>query len=187
MSQVTIHQGTEPAFELTPAGLAYLAEPSRRTGFASAIPAGKSRGRKTAVIPLLAETTALLKEIRIQQERRHDILAAVAEKKDRPAPPRPLTVLSNTRGKPWSENGLEHQVIDTKAKAGVEKHLHDARGTFATRLRKAGLSASEIADVLAWTEERVERLLAVYVDMNDVVRSIAERIRQNEAGTKTPN
>ncbi len=36
MSQVTIHQGTEPAFELTPAGLAYLAEPSRRTGFASA-------------------------------------------------------------------------------------------------------------------------------------------------------
>lgn len=151
------------------------------------IPAGKSRGKKDAIVPLLPETKALLAEIRSQQTQRREALQAAAAKKRKPEPPAPLTVLSNTRGKPWSENGLEHQVIDTKAAAGVSKHLHDARGTFVTRLRRAGLSAPEIADVLAWTEERVERLLAVYVDMNDVVRSIAKRIQQNEAGTKTPN
>jgi hypothetical protein len=51
-------------------------------------------------------------------------------------------------------------VVDAKTTAGIDKHLHDARGTFGTRLRKAGLTAPEIADVLAWEEERVERLLA---------------------------
>jgi integrase len=145
-------------------------------------PTGKSRGRKTQVIPLLAETKALLDKIRAQQQRRHAELCALAQRKDRPPPPMPTTVLSNTRSRPWSPNGLEHQVIDTKAAAKpvVDKHLHDARGTFGTRLRKAGLSASEIADVLGWEEARVERLLATYVDRDSIVLELAERIRRNE-------
>ena len=80
-------------------------------------PTGKSRGRRTAVVPLLDETQQLLKEIRTQQDRRHAELVASAERKKRPAPPKPLTVLSNTRGKPWSVDGLEHQVIDAKQAA----------------------------------------------------------------------
>ena len=152
-------------------------------------PTGKSRGRRTAVVPLLDETQQLLKEIRTQQDRRHAELVASAERKKRPAPPKPLTVLSNTRGKPWSVDGLEHQVIDAKQAATppIDKHLHDGRGSFATRLRKAGLTAPEIADILAWEEERVERLLATYVDRDSIVRGIAERIRKNERATKTPN
>lgn len=60
----------------------------------------------------------------------------------------------------------------------MDKHLHDARGTFATRLRKAGLSASEIADVMGWEEARVQKLLETYVDRDSVVRSIAERLNR---------
>jgi integrase len=78
-------------------------------------------------------------------------------------------------------------VIDTKSKAGVDKHLHDARGTFGTRLRRAGLSASEIADVLGWEEDRVKRLLAKYVDRASIVMGIAERVHENETRQKTPN
>ena len=141
---------------------------------------GKSRGRKTVVVPLLKETRELLAEILAQRARRHAELCAVAAKKKRPAPPIATTILTNTRGRPWTPDGLEHQVIDTKAAAGVDKHLHDARGTFGTRLRKAGLKASEIADVLGWEEERVERLLAIYVDRDDVVMALARRIEQNE-------
>ena len=44
------------------------------------------------------------------------------------------------------------------------------------RLRRAGLTASEIADVLRWEEDRVTRLLSTYVDRDSIVRSIAERI-----------
>jgi integrase len=145
-------------------------------------PTGKSRGRKTAVVPLLPETRQLLDEIRAQQQRRQAELAARAERHGRAPPPAALTVLTNTRGQPWSVAGLEHQVVDTKAKAAIDKHLHDARGTFGTRLRKAGLSASEIADILGWDEVRVERLLSTYVDRDGIVLSIARRIGRNESG-----
>lgn len=153
--------------------------------------AGKSehRGReaKDVVVPVLGETRELLGAIKAQQERRHAELCAVATRKKKPAPPKPLTVLSNTRGKPWTVNGLEHQVIDAKGSVGIDKHLHDARGTFGTRLRKAGLRASEIADILGWEERRVERLLATYVDRDAIVRDLAERIRENESRGKIPN
>lgn len=149
--------------------------------------ATKSQGRKTVVIPLLEDTKALLAEIRVQQRARHQQLATKAVEKKRPAPPECLTVLSNTRGKPWSLDGLEHQVVDAKAVAGIDKHLHDARGTFATRLRKAGLTAAEIADILGWEEARVQRLLAIYVDRDSIVTAIADRIKRNETATKTPN
>ncbi len=71
-------------------------------------------------------------------------------------------MLSNTRGKPWSVDGLEHHVIDAKRAATppIDKNLYDGQGSLATRPRKAGLTAPEIADILAWDEERVERLLA---------------------------
>lgn len=93
-------------------------------------------------------------------------------------------MLTNTRGRPWSEDGAEHQVIDTKHKAGIDKHLHDCRGSFATRLRVDGATHSEIADILGWDEVRVERLLALYVDGDTVVRAFAERLRAKSAARR---
>jgi integrase len=90
-------------------------------------------------------------------------------------------VLTTTRCRPWSKGGAEHQVIDTKHKASIDKHLHDCRGTFATRLRLDGASIAEIADVLGWTEKRVEDLLKVYVDNDVVVMAFAERLRAKAA------
>lgn len=143
----------------------------------------KGRGKRTAVIPLLTETRKLLSRIRTQQGLRHAELVARAERLGRSPPAMPLTVLSNTFGRPWRYSGLETRVCDTKAgaKPPIEKHLHDARGTFATRLRKAGLTAPEIADVLGWDEARVEKLLAAYVDRDIIVQGIAERIQRLEA------
>ncbi|MFZ5719244.1 MAG: tyrosine-type recombinase/integrase [Pseudomonadota bacterium] len=149
------------------------------------LPTGKSRGRRTATVPLLPETHELLAEIRDQQAARLAELTAQAKKKRRPPPPAPTTVLTNTRGRPWTPDGLEAQVIDTKSAtkkngrpgAAIEdRSLHDARGTFVTRLRHAGLTAPEIADTVGWTEERVERLLKTYVDQDAIVLSIAARL-----------
>jgi integrase len=148
------------------------------------IPTGKSRGRKTAVIPILPATRELLAEIKTQQAARMAELVARARKKGRPEPAQPVTVLANTRAQPWTASGLEHQVVDVKATCRIERHLHDARGTFATRLRRAGLTAPEIADVLGWEEERVERLLTTYVDRDEIVLALAKRIEWNERGSK---
>ncbi|MFA4950776.1 tyrosine-type recombinase/integrase [Brevundimonas sp.] len=143
----------------------------------------KGRGKRTAVIPLLAETRSLLAQIKSQQKLRHGELTRQAMARGEEPPTLPLTVLSNTLGRPWKYSGLVTRFNDTRAAAQppIEKHLHDARGTLATRLRKAGLTAPEIADVLGWEESRVERLLAVYVDRTTVVTSIAERIQRLEA------
>jgi integrase len=149
-------------------------------------PTSKSRGTRSAIIPVLPETLTLLQEIRAQQLQRHADLSATARRKGRPGPVMPLTVLSNTQGRPWKVTGLDSAVQDGKASATppIDKHLHDTRGTFGTRLRKkARLTAAEIAQILGWDEARAERLLAVYVDRDDIVRSIAERIRRNESGT----
>lgn len=149
-------------------------------------PAKTARRRrpKSVTIPLLDEALELLEEIKAQQERRWTALVEAAERKGRPIPVKPATVLTSTRCRAWSVNGAEHQVIDTKHKAGVDKHLHDCRGTFATRLRLDGATTSEIADVLGWEEDRVERLLARYVDTDAVVRAFAERIRARAAARK---
>lgn len=117
----------------------------------------KSKGAKLATVPLIADARAVLAEIKGRDGK----------------------VLLNSRGLPWTADGLENRVIKAKKAAGVTKRLHDARGTFATRLRLAGLKASEIADVMGWEEDRVERLLARYVDRNAIVRDIAERLNRN--------
>lgn len=148
------------------------------------MPTGKSRGRKTQVIPLLPATKLLLAEIRADQAARHaELLKTKPGRDHRPHPPEPLTVLTNTRGRPWTASGMEGAVIDTKTLAGVDKHLHDGRGTFGTRLRHAGLTGSEIADILGWEEERVERLLKTYVDQGAIVLALAERINRSETAS----
>ena len=146
-------------------------------------PTRKSNYTKVAVVPLLDETKELLARIKAQQLTRHEELIRAAAAVGGPEPALPRTVLSHTLGRGWRYAGLSTRVSDTKkaSRPPVTKHLHDARGTFATRLRLAGLTAPEIADVLGWDEERVERLLSVYVDRQTVVMGIAERIQRLEA------
>lgn len=120
----------------------------------------KSRKTVTVTIPLLDETRELLGK----RGEGH--------------------VLLNSRGKPWTADGLENRIWTAKKAAGIDLHLHDARGTFATRLRLAGLTKDEIASVMGWDGEKVERIIARYVDQARIVRSIADRL--NKAGSQTP-
>jgi len=56
------------------------------------------------------------------------------------------------------------------------KHLHDLRGTFATRLIVAGHSDVEIAEVMGWAIDNVSTIRRTYVDQAHVVVAIGERI-----------
>ncbi len=100
------------------------------------------------------------------------------------------TLLVNSRGLPWSGDGFGGSFNRIRDEAGIEyvdpdtgerrrKHLHDVRGTFATRLILAGLADSEVAELLAWSVEKVSGIRRTYVDQSRVIMAIGERIATN--------
>lgn len=119
------------------------------------IKTGKSRRRKTAVVPVMAELRTLLGEIT----------------------KRATTVLTNADGQPWKGFGSSWNKAMKKAwPNGRNLHFHDLRGTAATNFYRAGLTTREIAEIMAWSEDRVERLIDHYVKRDEILRDRIRRI-----------
>jgi integrase len=128
------------------------------------------RKRRIATMPRIPELDALLEELRVR---------------DRAEGVR--TLLVNTYGQSWSGDGFGgsfNRIRDAAAIVHVDsetgerrlKHLHDLRGTFATRLMRAGLTDQEIASVMGWSPDQVGTIRRTYVDDTQVVVAIGERI-----------
>jgi integrase len=91
-------------------------------------------------------------------------------------------VLTNTRGQPWKGFGSSwNKALHAAGLDGRDLHFHDLRGTAATKLFKANLTIREIAETLAWSEDRVERLIDRYVKRDEILR---DRIRRIDEGRK---
>jgi integrase len=126
------------------------------------IATGKSRHRKTAVIPLYSELRDLLNEI----------------------PKRSPVILTNTEGKPW-KTGFGSTWTKTMASVGEKAlHFHDARGTFATRAYLADFSVREVAEMLTWSEDKVERIINRYVKKNALLRDRIRRMDEAAGNAK---
>lgn len=121
------------------------------------IPTGKSGNRKTTLIPLYGELRRFLDGLPRQQL--------------------VTTVLTNTRGKPW-RSGFGSSLNDDLKTAGIDKHLHDTRGTAATRMYVGGLSVREISEMFTWAEAYTEQLINTYVKKDELM---LDRIRRLEA------
>jgi integrase len=124
---------------------------------------GKSRHRREVLIPLYGELRSLLARI----------------------PKRATTVLTNTRGRPWTANGFNtaFQRAKERAAIGGELHFHDLRGTAATTFYKANLAVREIAEIMGWEEEHVARIIRKYVGRNAATKSLIARIDRTKGGT----
>ena len=68
--------------------------------------------------------------------------------------------------------------VDPDTGARRMKHLHDVRGTFATRLILAGLADAEVAEVMGSSVEQVSGIRRTYVDQSRVVVAMGDRISQ---------
>ena len=107
----------------------------------------------------------------------------------------PDTLLVNSKGQPWTPASLTqafNQVRDhANGGRGImepgnpklcipdrAKHLHDCRGTFVTRLCRTDLTNDEIARIVAWSPENVERIRRLYVDEAAFVVALADRINR---------
>ena len=101
-------------------------------------------------------------------------------------PKRSTTILTNSHGRPWRRNGFGIAFNRAKKEAGLHDanlHFHDLRGTAATKFYLADLSKREIAEILGWSEEQVERIFRRYVDRTAATKALIRRL--NEAGGRT--
>jgi integrase len=83
-------------------------------------------------------------------------------------------ILRNTLGRPWSLEGWK-SAWGRAQPEGFDRHVHDLRGTFATRLMAAGFSDTEIALVMGWRAERIAAIRMRYVDRGRVARALANK------------
>jgi integrase len=121
---------------------------------------GKSRGRREAIVPL------------------YDALRAALDR----IPKRATTILTNSKGRPWARNGFGTAFNRAKKRAGIvaDLHFHDLRGTAATKFYLANLSKREIAEILGWSEEQVDRIIRRYVGRSAATKALIRRLNQSE-------
>jgi integrase len=121
------------------------------------ITTGKSKYRRQAIIPLY--------------DALREVLARI--------PKRSPTVLTNSKGRPWTPDGFSTMFNYAKAEAGVgDLHFHDLRGTAATRFYVAGLSERVIAEIMGWTEENVAKIIRKYVDRSAATKAIIRQLNR---------
>lgn len=122
------------------------------------IPTSKSRGGRAAFVPLYGALREALEAI----------------------PKRSTVVLTNEKGRPWRDgvNGTSFRKARDEALPGRDLHCHDLRGTAATRFHMAGLSNREIAEIMAWDEDQVDRIIRRYVSRSAVAASIIRRLNE---------
>ena len=123
------------------------------------------RRRKRAIIPMTPALRTLLGEFRTRARK-----------------PAADTVLVNSVGDAWSADGFGHRFnavrdrLDIRHTDGRRKHLHDVRGTYATRLVRYGLSDQEVADVLGWSANQVADIRKIYVQDDAAIQALSEKI-----------
>jgi len=125
---------------------------------------GKSRGRREAIIPLY--------------DGLRDVVARI--------PKRATTILTNSQRRPWTVNGFQTAIKRSKERAKMQEanlHFHDLRGTAATKFYVAGLSTRVIAEILAWSEEEVEKIIRRYVGRAAATRELIRKLNAAKKGT----
>jgi integrase len=123
------------------------------------ITTGKSKHRREAMIPLYNDLEAVLARI----------------------PKLSTTILTNGTGRPWSKAGFGSSFNKAKVAAGMaddDLHFHDLRGTAATRFYVAGLSERVIAEIMAWEEGHVARIIRRYVDRSAATQAIIRQLNR---------
>lgn len=100
------------------------------------------------------------------------------------------TILANTYGKSWTEDGFRASWGKACKKAGIEGlTFHDIRGTAVTRLALAGCSVSQIGSITGHSLKDVEAILdAHYLGGRvELAEQAMEKLEKHEARTKSAN
>lgn len=74
-----------------------------------------------------------------------------------------VTILTNSRGKPWTSDGFKTSWGKAVKQAGISgKTFHDLRGTFITRARRAGSDIDAICEISGHSKETAKAILETH-------------------------
>jgi integrase len=100
-------------------------------------------------------------------------------------PKRSPVILTNSLASPWGiEDGKHLRKAFGRAKARLpeaisDKHFHDLRGTAATKFYLAGLTVRVIAEIMAWEEETVDKIIRKYVGRKAATMAVIRQLNAN--------
>jgi integrase len=94
-------------------------------------------------------------------------------------PKRSPVILTNARGMPWGDDGhhLRKPFGAAKTAAKLQRlHFHDLRGTAATKFYIANLPIRVIAEIMAWDEDSVSKIIRKYVSRGAATAAIIKQM-----------
>ncbi|WP_135210398.1 hypothetical protein [Vitreimonas flagellata] len=89
-------------------------------------------------------------------------------------------VITSARGAPYTPGALGELVNESLAAAGVERTLHDCKGTFVTTMRTMGFSNAEVAEMVDWSEDDVDAIARRYVSAPAIANAMIERMKRRK-------
>jgi integrase len=124
----------------------------------------KTAGKKsrTTIVPILNEARQVL------------IRRKAAHGDDSP------WVIISGRGGAYTANSLGELVNGIARALEIDRHLHDGKGTFVTRIKSQApwLSNGEIAAMVDWSEGEVDEIIRRYVSADAIARATIERLHE---------
>lgn len=82
------------------------------------------------------------------------------------------------------QNGFETGFIRAKTRAGIEGlRFHDLRGSAATNFCLADIGKREIAEIMAWEEKTVDRIIKRYVGRSAATKALILKLNKAERRT----
>ncbi len=115
----------------------------------------KGNKKRTAIIPITPRLRAVLDRIPRRKS---------------------TTILTSSRGYPWTEPGLSTAFQKAKRAAGITGlRFHDLRGTAATNLIRAGMPLDDLAEILGWTTAQVKEIARRYVSSDAMADGMLKR------------
>lgn len=124
--------------------------------------------------------------IRLQQEKtgKHVTIRVSAELRlmlenlDR----RAVTILTNSKGQPWTSSGFQSSWRASSKRIGIEgKRFHDLRGTFITKARRAGATIEQIVHASGHSPKTASDILEAHYLATDTAVSDAVILKMERA------
>lgn len=143
------------------------------------IPTGKSGGQNYAIVPIIPPLRSLL-------ERIDEKLEELKEQQNAKGKtfPVPMTVLFNSRGHPWTPDGLStsfYRHRDKVLSGDAKPSIHDLRKTAATNMviqqhrYPDQITDKVLADAFAWMADSLPTMKRIYVSDAAVIEALTKR------------